>query len=258
MHACFPVTYSAVRLIPPLYDDPYIFELEANEEEWAVHKGDPADSENYITFPRFAYCMDVKLFGEEHSIVRKFVDTFMASAEEESKSMPGGRLEVSRISTMLASADGAVGAEASDDAASGNGPEETEEDYSNGRFEIFKRYISHWNLTGHDEMGVELADGSLSVHAHNTYLQVIHDHGLITGAVYLILGAVSLMQMFRYAYWAGRKKREDSADPYAALPLAIFLAFAVAEWLFHPCNPLGFSTMAVLAPLLIFRREKKV
>ena len=259
--ACFPVTYSAVRLIPPLYDDPYIFELEANEEEWAVHKGDPADSENYITFPRFAYCMDVKLFGEEHSIVRKFVDTFMASAEEESKSMPGGRLEVSRISTMLASADGAVGAEASDDAASGNGPEETEEDYSNGRFEIFKRYISHWNLTGHDEMGVELADGSLSVHAHNTYLQVIHDHGLITGAVYLILGAVSLMQMFRYAYWAGRKKREDSADPYAALPLAIFLAFAVAglvEWLFHPCNPLGFSTMAVLAPLLIFRREKKV
>ena len=75
-------------------------------------------------------------------------------------------------------------------------------------------------------MGVELADGSLSVHAHNTYLQVIYDHGLITGAVYLILGAVSLMQMFRYAYWAGRKKREDSADPYAALPLAIFLAFA--------------------------------
>ena len=71
-------------------------------------------------------------------------------------------------------------------------------------------------------MGVELADGSLSVHAHNTYLQVIHDHGLITGAVYLLLGAVSLMQMFRYAYWAGRKKREDSADPYAALPLAIF------------------------------------
>lgn len=256
--ACFPVTYSAVRLLPPLYDDPYIFELEANEEEWAVHKGDPADSENYITFPRFAYCMDVKLFGEEHSIVRKFVDTFMASAEEENASAPGGRLEVSRISGMLASAAGA--AEADEEAASGNGPEEMPEDFSNGRIEIFKRYISHWNLTGHDEMGVELADGSLSVHAHNTYLQVIHDHGLLTGVVYLILGAFSLLQMFRYAYWGGRKKRGEEADPYAALPLAVFVAFAAAglvEWLFHPCNPLGFSTMAVLAPLLTFRREKK-
>ncbi len=68
---------------PPLYDDPYIFELEANEEEWAVHKGDKADSENYITFPRFAYCIDVKLFGEEHSIVRKFVDTFMVNSGAE-------------------------------------------------------------------------------------------------------------------------------------------------------------------------------
>ena len=109
-------------------------------------------------------------------------------------------------------------------------------------------------------MGVELADGSLSVHAHNTYLQVIHDHGLLTGAVYLILGAFSLLQMFRYAYWGGRKKRGEEADLYAALPLAIFVAFAAAglvEWLFHPCNPLGFSTMAVLAPLLTFRREKK-
>lgn len=86
----FPVTYSAVRLIPPLYDDPYIFELEANEEEWAVHKGDKADSENYITFPRFAYCIDVKLFGEEHSIVRKFVDTFMADSSAEPYAQ-GGR-----------------------------------------------------------------------------------------------------------------------------------------------------------------------
>ena len=99
----FPVTYSAVRLIPPLYDDPYIFELEANEEEWAVHKGDKADSENYITFPRFAYCIDVKLFGEEHSIVRKFVDTFMADSSAEPYAPGEDRLEVNGMSVMLAS-----------------------------------------------------------------------------------------------------------------------------------------------------------
>lgn len=271
----FPVTYSAVRLIPPLYDDPYIFELEANEEEWAVHKGDKADSENYITFPRFAYCIDVKLFGEEHSIVRKFVDTFMADSSAESYAPGEDRLEVNGMSVMLASSQETeipelapegeqdTDADTGDSQMSADGPSD-EEDYSNGRFEIFKRYISHWNLTGHDEMGVELPDGSLSVHAHNTYLQVIHDHGLITGAVYLLLGIVSLIQMFRYALTlrqTGRlQDRENPRDDYAALPLAVFLAFAVAglvEWLFHPCNPLGFTTMAVLAPLLTFRGKKK-
>ena len=116
-------------------------------------------------------------------------------------------------------------ADTGDSQTSADGPSD-EEDYSNGRFEIFKRYISHWNLTGHDEMGVELPDGSLSVHAHNTYLQVIHDHGLITGAVYLLLGIVSLIQMFRYALTlrqTGRlQDRENPRDDYAALPLAAY------------------------------------
>lgn len=289
--ACFPVTYSAVRLIPPLYDDPYLFELEENDEEWAIHKGDPADSENYITFPRFAYCFDTKLFGDEHSILRKFVDTFMADAEaaEGADMRPeptvsgtdDGELAVLSLSWPLASAAdtqdaflpeltevSAEVAAASDGAGNDggqtqSGPAEAEEDYSNGRMEIFRRYIAQWNLTGHDIMGVELADGSLSVHAHNTYLQVIHDHGLITGAAYLLLGIFSLIQMFRYAWGnlrAGRKGEEET-DAYAALPLAVFLAFAVAglvEWLFHPCNPLGFTTMAVLAPLLTFKKKREL
>ena len=49
-----------------------------------------------------------------------------------------------------------------------------------------------------------------------------------------------------------KKIREDA---YAVLPLAVMLGFCVAglvEWLFHPCNPLGFSAMALLAPLMSF------
>lgn len=261
----FPVAYTLIRLVPPLYDKPYIFELEANNEEWAIHKGDRADSENYMTFSRFAYCMDEKLLGNEYGILRKFVDTFMTSVDV-NKDKSEMETEIINISDLFASVseNGTTLININiKPQMSADGPSD-EEDYSNGRFEIFKRYISHWNLTGHDEMGVELPDGSLSVHAHNTYLQVIHDHGLITGAVYLLLGIVSLIQMFRYALTlrqTGRlQDRENPRDDYAALPLAVFLAFAVAglvEWLFHPCNPLGFTTMAVLAPLLTFRGKKK-
>ena len=122
------------------------------------------------------------------------------------------------------------------------------DEFSNGRIEIFKSYIENWNLTGHADMGVALPDGSTSVHAHNSYLQVIHDHGLLTGAVYMIFGVLSAWMMFGYALKNGEKER------YAVLPLAVFIGFAVAglvEWLFHPCNPLGFSTMIVLAPLFV-------
>lgn len=273
--ACFPVTYSAIRLIPPLYDDPYIFELEANSEEWAIHKGDRADSENYITFPRFAYCFDEKLFGDEYRVLREFVDTFMADASAEfyREDSPA----VSQVYALTASASESAGdvladgetetagtAEAQTDSGTQSGPSDEEEggDISNGRLDLFQKYIAQWNLTGHELMGVELENGTLSVHAHNTYLQVIHDHGLITGAVYVLLGIVTLVQMFRYAYFHlyRKRRRGEERDEYAALPLAVFIAFAVAglvEWLFHPCNPMGFATMAVLAPLLTFQEKRR-
>ena len=149
--------------------------------------------------------------------------------------------------------------------ACGGNDEPAEEeggDISNGRMALFRRYIAQWNLTGHELMGVPLEDGTLSVHAHNTYLQVIHDHGLITGAVYVLLGVVTLVQMLRYAYCNlyQKRRRGEERDEYAALPLAVFIAFAVAglvEWLFHPCNPMGFATMAVLAPLLTFQEKRR-
>ena len=260
--ACFPVTYSAIRLIPPLYDDPYIFELEADSEEWAVHTGDRADSENYMTFARFAYCFDGKIFGDEHMVLRKFVDTFMAepAVEASQETARETSLSVAQVYPLTASASETAGGQTAEDQS---GPsEEDGGDISNGRMDLFRRYIAQWNLTGHELMGVPLEDGSLSVHAHNTYLQVIHDHGLITGAAYVLLGAVTLVQMLRYAYCHlyQKRRREEERDEYAALPLAIFLAFAVAglvEWLFHPCNPMGFAVMAALAPLLTFQEKRR-
>ncbi|MFR7844070.1 MAG: hypothetical protein ACLU3U_14015 [Gallintestinimicrobium sp.] len=85
---------------------------------------------------------------------------------------------------------------------------------------------------------------------YNTHLcRSSHDHGLIVGIYFLCFGAGSICLMFAYAI---KKIREDA---YAVLPLAVMLGFCVAglvEWLFHPCNPLGFSAMALLAPLMSF------
>lgn len=225
---CLPVTFSGIRLLPALYNDPYIYEIE--DSAAAIHKDDPKDSTGYMSVPYFYHVMEDKLLDA-------------SQLEEEAKEMMlclTEPLYVYPRQTLVASAEESA--------------METAEDFSNGRLEIFKSYISHWNLLGHEEMGVPLPDGSISVHAHNSYLQVIHDHGLLTGGLYLILGLVSVGLMFLYAL------QQNKTDPYAVLPLAVFIGFAVAglvEWLFHPCNPLGFSAMTVIAPLLCFHPKKK-
>lgn len=227
-----PVAYCSIRLVPVWYNDPYIFEIE--DSEWAVHREDLPDSENYMSIPRFLYCMNDKLVIE-------------SGETQEEKDQAAGEVQA-----LLTAIDGKVRVNPGERllASSDNAPEGSLEEFSNGRFEIFRCYIQEWNLTGHKEMGVSLPSGEISVHAHNTYLQVIHDHGLLTGAVYLLLGIVSVIRMFAYAV------RNRDRDQYAALPLSLFTAFAVAglvEWLFHPCNPMGFSVMVVLAPLMCFQ-----
>ncbi len=124
---------------------------------------------------------------------------------------------------------------------------EKTEEYANGRMDIFKAYLQELNLSGHEEMGAVLPDGSLAVHAHNIYLQVAYDHGIFVGAAFVLVGAASFVQGCIYY-----KKRKKGA-PYAALPVATLVAFAMAglvEWIFHLCNPAGCLLMLTLAPLL--------
>ena len=131
---------------------------------------------------------------------------------------------------------------------------EKTEEYANGRMDIFRAYIGEMNLTGHDEMGAMLPNGELAVHAHNIYLQVAYDHGLVVGVVFLLVGAASFVQGCIFY-----KKRKGNI-PCAALPAAAIAAFAMAglvEWIFHLCHPAGFILMLVLAPLLFDMGDKK-
>lgn len=103
-------------------------------------------------------------------------------------------------------------------------------------------------MTGHDEMGVVLPDGTLSVHAHNIYLQVAYDHGIPVGIVFIIFGFCTLI---RAALYHHRRKDDRMCS---ILPLALLVAFAVAgltEWVFHPCHPIAFCLLLAIAPLLI-------
>ena len=232
----FPVVFTAQRIVPAIANDPVYSEIEV--WEYVIEKGDRKDSELYIDITAFLKVMGNKLFGLDTgnisiSMMKNEIKNEILQSKEKSN-----LVYVESDSYMIAS-------EAEQF--------EEQEDISNGRFEIFTSYIQHWNMNGHEDMGVPLPDGSIAVHAHNTYLQMIHDNGLITGVVFVILGVVSfLVAMIRYS-------KENKRDSYLILTVAIIIGFAIAglvEWIFQINNFYGIAILVVITPLLFQKRKE--
>ena len=130
------------------------------------------------------------------------------------------------------------------------------EDYTNGRLSIYRNYIEGLNLTGHDTMGAVLEDGSVSVHAHDTYLQVAWDHGIPVGIWFFI---VLVLTFIRSSIYYSKTKRQSERT--GLLPMAETVGFAVAavvEWVFQYSNPMTAVLFLAIAPLLFERTERTI
>lgn len=126
-------------------------------------------------------------------------------------------------------------------------------DKTNGRAEIFKLYIGRLNMTGHDTMTIETTYQTYS-HAHNTFIQVAYDTGIIGGILFLLRGIWAAVRALRY-YLA---ERESSL--FTLLPLIVIITFGVTgmtEWVFHMSIPTTFALMFVQMPLLSSFKVKK-
>lgn len=231
---CFPIVFTAQRMIPAVAADLKAHEIEDFPTE-LVH-GRNMDSYYYITVERFIQAFQMKVLGmpeEECLDAFLFFSKREGAAEYRSPYLEEGR----RI--LLASAEDMAAA-----------PEE-EMPYTNGRMYIFKQYYDRLNQAGHDDMGIMEPDGNYLVHAHNIYLQVAYDHGIPVGIAFLLLGLGTLLAAARYFF----KHREDRAC--ALFPFALLILFAVAgltEWIFHPCVPIACSLLLAMGPLLVDMR----
>lgn len=233
---CFPVTFTAQRIIPSLTAQPELHEIEELPDE--LMRGRVTDSRYYINIQRLIQVFQMKVLGmpeekciEAHSIVKNDTMDFWGDG------------------MLLVSADEGAG-----NVTAGES-EETQSDaqsYANGRFEIFELYYEHLNKEGHEDMYITLPDGSLIVHAHNIYLQVAYDHGIYVGVLFVLMGIGTFAQGILYFF---RKKEKRFC---AALPFTVLLLFGVAgltEWIFHPCNPIAYCLLLTLAPLLSDMRK---
>lgn len=252
---CLPVTFTLQRNIPALVSEPHLHEIEYSmycPED--VMRGRRVSSHNFMRVGRFIDVFSEKIFNipegtfDVYGEIRAYelehaadddearADFFLQEEQSQEadpalKEIPG----VADSSQLVASTDYL--------------PEgaEKEDDYTNGRLDIFRSYIEQSNMTGHEEMGAVLENGEIATHAHNIYLQVIFDHGYLVGAVFILVGAVSFMAACLYH---NRKKETVS---YTALSPVIIITVATAgmvEWIFHVSNPCGLLLMLVITPLV--------
>ncbi|MCM1135558.1 MAG: hypothetical protein NC400_08280 [Clostridium sp.] len=257
---CLPITFSAQRNIPALVSKPFLYEIEyAMYCPEDVMRGRRLDSLNYMRVGRFIDVFAEKIFGIPEGTFDVYGEI---AALEEYRRIHGAdsaKAEESFIEDFIEDK-GVFGGSASTDKLVASAdyvpediPEEIPEDndYTNGRLDIFRSYIEQLNMTGHVEMGAVLKDGEIATHAHNIYLQVAYDHGIPVGIVFALVGIAAFVSSCLYY------RREKDKITYAALPAVIIVAVAVAglvEWIFHLSNPCGLLLMLVITPLM-FKNE---
>jgi hypothetical protein len=235
----FPLVFTSLRMIPALVNNPVRYEVEFQDESFMICKDDPVDSDKYMTVGRF-FSTFLGRFHEEG-------DTSDAEACGENTGETDDSIymlaytgnDFAKVNMRTASADSEENEE--------SGKNETAFDISNGRFDIFKGYFNALELKGHPKMGFDKGDGTDYVHAHNSYLQVAYNFGIIAGIIFLLICAVSLWRAARLAVTQGRK--------YSIffVPFALILVFgfvSITEWAFHPCIPAGFCFLLLQVILI--------
>lgn len=263
---CFPVTFTVQRTVPALVSEPYMYEFENFTDD--TLRGRKLDSVEFMRVGRFIDVFTDKILGipegtfDIYGEIAEYRSTHDSEGNENAKTVTN-RAENSNTFNMdaeevlVVSAD-PLSADMLKSADIEDLPEEyqtDEEDYTNGRLDIFRSYIEQMNMTGHEEMGALLSDGSIATHAHDIYLQVAYDHGIPVGILFVLVG---LGTFVRACVYFGRKKDEIS---YAAMPAVVTVAVAVAgivEWLFHLSHPCGFVLMLVITPLVFCEGKTKV
>lgn len=221
----FPMVFTAVRMVPAVVNDPVRYSLEFQERSFMVYKGDPVDSDKYMTVRRFF----ATLFGR-----------FQASGQEKADAGFAEGLLRREIGELAYAGDALAGLSARQFSGEHEGERESggDNDISNGRFEIFGDYIKAIGFRGHPGMGPEDENGNEHIHAHNSYLQVAYNFGLAAGIVFLVLCALTLRRSVRFALDYGNKY---SVVLVPFVMVIIFGFVSLTEWAYHPCIPAGFS-----------------
>jgi hypothetical protein len=218
---CFPIVFTSIRMVPALINDPILYSVEWNDDQWGINVGEAIYSENYMTVERFFNL----LLGRFNKIAQNSESSLLAFNSNSLENVFIPHYTEGNRNYVL----------------------ETNDDVSNGRIETFIAYIKEIGFKGHPDMAVVSEEGVEYTHAHNSYLQVFYNFGIIAGVAFLIICIFSVFKSADIAVKHGRK--------YSVffVPFALIIAFglvSVTEWAFHPCIPAGFCFLLMQVILI--------
>ncbi len=234
-----PTVYTLIRCVPAIVARPFW----VSKPEWfsdRIMPGEAPDSSKYMNVPQLAESFLEKIVGIDINL------SMMAGAE----SGPGnvtvdenGNEVMNENVVATYEHDGQTYA-VKDYTFSNDSDEET----SNGRFTIFKIYFDRLNLTGHDTMVPQDRDQSILIyHAHNSFMQIFYDHGVIVGILFVLMTIGGLIRAVLYY------RHRHETENFAIYPVIVVISFMISgmtEWIFHPSIPSGFAFLIALLPLI--------
>ena len=195
----FPICFSAIRYLPPVFHHPVWFWGEWNEGE--VHSWDPWNSEKFVDIDEYMDAALGRIFDTFENALEYSPFAMKAEAAEAQTEIPANKIPLLQ-------------------------PEQ-DTDTLLVRSTIYKYYISQLNLTGHpySEQGFQLHPYYWVGHAHNIFLQYGTDFGVPMMLLFAVLVLWSLIKFGRnYA------KMKDSASAAAQLFVLIPVTFGLLEY----------------------------
>lgn len=254
----FPICFTAQRTIPALVRQPDQY---AEVEEFAevIMVGNDIQSDDYITLDRFLEIFANKMFSipeDTFNLYQYRIGGMPAEMiHDENSEEDYGEQSYENYDDKLIEKDGyrvLPDLYASTAVKLPNSLLRDDNDYTNGRTDIFKAYYDELNYEGHDTMGATL-NGEVLYHAHNIYLQFAYDHGKIMGGLFIIWLLYTLVLSVVFFY---KKSVENETSALPAAIMLMLLVGGIVEWIAHPCNPVGCSVLLML-PTLMMQIKKK-
>ncbi|MCR5404743.1 MAG: hypothetical protein K6E91_13135 [Butyrivibrio sp.] len=260
---CFPSAFTLQRILPTMVAQPVFYAIDDTDE--FVRGGADWDNTNFMCVERFVNLFKDKMLGMEVGTYDYPIDRYnydpvtgeplyddfghptgAGSSDNGSGTYGynGSKKEYPLLAAAIPiKAEFMMLAEEMGDYVDLSNPLDV---ISNGRLTIFRSYIQQLNMWGHEEMGAELPNGEIAIHAHNTYLQVAYDRGVLVGILFIIVLVTALVSGIRY-YRDNRNTQELSL--ITAAVVIGFMVAGISEWVFQYSNPMTIALMLSVAPI---------
>lgn len=225
--AFFLITFAACRMIPAVVSKPFTYEIEWFQD--SIRAGEEWDSFRFITIQKFLNVADAKMgyYVDPDKVVNP------PKVENPENSVSSGD------SIYITEDKKGLGANT---------------DYTNGRLDIYKRYLEQLDWKGHEQVSIDYVEDGVKKatgHAHSVFIQMPHDFGIGAGIYFILFCIFAGIQSIRYYFC---HKKEDTAL-FPVVVLATFGVCGLVEWVFIPYIPTGFAFLFILVLLIPAQRK---